>query len=148
MIRRPPRSTLFPYTTLFRSAEDGAAHPPHGGPHRGRPRAFPGGREREGHHHREARFRGTGGGNRRAGGLPARPPAGEALGAMAHAEGTPRTSAAPLADKVLEMLQVASSDALPGWLAKERGRLHAPARPRVLRVFPGPAARSRDVARY
>src|SRR2546422_1169011 len=23
MIRRPPRSTLFPYTTLFRSAEDG-----------------------------------------------------------------------------------------------------------------------------
>src|SRR3712207_7323679 len=29
MIRRPPRSTLFPYTTLFRS--DGkAAHPPRG----------------------------------------------------------------------------------------------------------------------
>src|SRR5256885_6331217 len=26
MIRRPPRSTLFPYTTLFRSAEDGAHH--------------------------------------------------------------------------------------------------------------------------
>src|SRR3712207_7699898 len=26
MIRRPPRSTLFPYTTLFRSA-----HPPRGG---------------------------------------------------------------------------------------------------------------------
>src|SRR3712207_8686730 len=25
MIRRPPRSTLFPYTTLFRSAEDGTA---------------------------------------------------------------------------------------------------------------------------
>src|SRR3712207_9409898 len=24
MIRRPPRSTLFPYTTLFRSAADGA----------------------------------------------------------------------------------------------------------------------------
>src|SRR5258708_9911866 len=24
MIRRPPRSTLFPYTTLFRSDEDGA----------------------------------------------------------------------------------------------------------------------------
>src|SRR5437660_9079257 len=23
MIRRPPRSTLFPYTTLFRSSEDG-----------------------------------------------------------------------------------------------------------------------------
>src|SRR6266498_3676440 len=27
MIRRPPRSTLFPYTTLFRSAGPGA-HPP------------------------------------------------------------------------------------------------------------------------
>src|SRR2546425_11056393 len=25
MIRRPPRSTLFPYTTLFRSLADGAA---------------------------------------------------------------------------------------------------------------------------
>src|SRR2546430_8840228 len=24
MIRRPPRSTLFPYTTLFRSTDDGA----------------------------------------------------------------------------------------------------------------------------
>src|SRR3712207_8108327 len=29
MIRRPPRSTLFPYTTLFRS------HPVHPRPHRG-----------------------------------------------------------------------------------------------------------------
>src|ERR1035438_8665619 len=26
MIRRPPRSTLFPYTTLFRSAEEVAFH--------------------------------------------------------------------------------------------------------------------------
>src|SRR3712207_7926784 len=26
MIRRPPRSTLFPYTTLFRSCRDGALH--------------------------------------------------------------------------------------------------------------------------
>src|SRR2546430_6690419 len=26
MIRRPPRSTLFPYTTLFRSHGDGAPH--------------------------------------------------------------------------------------------------------------------------
>src|SRR2546430_3874688 len=26
MIRRPPRSTLFPYTTLFRSEHDGGAH--------------------------------------------------------------------------------------------------------------------------
>src|SRR3712207_7491834 len=31
MIRRPPRSTLFPYTTLFRSAvEEGAAEQPEG----------------------------------------------------------------------------------------------------------------------
>src|SRR2546427_9553289 len=37
MIRRPPRSTLFPYTTLFRSAARGVGagegirgHPPHG----------------------------------------------------------------------------------------------------------------------
>src|SRR3712207_7437199 len=27
MMRRPPRSTLFPYTTLFRSASGGAAGP-------------------------------------------------------------------------------------------------------------------------
>src|SRR3712207_7299457 len=27
MIRRPPRSTLFPYTTLFRSAMDGSGRP-------------------------------------------------------------------------------------------------------------------------
>src|SRR3989454_6479249 len=28
MIRRPPRSTLFPYTTLFRSCPDPRGHPP------------------------------------------------------------------------------------------------------------------------
>src|SRR3712207_8279236 len=28
MIRRPPRSTLFPYTTLFRSSVRGGAHMP------------------------------------------------------------------------------------------------------------------------
>src|SRR2546422_2378707 len=27
MIRRPPRSTLFPYTTLFRSSSEGASTP-------------------------------------------------------------------------------------------------------------------------
>src|SRR2546427_4701885 len=27
MIRRPPRSTLFPYTTLFRSLDEAAVHP-------------------------------------------------------------------------------------------------------------------------
>src|SRR5258708_14767853 len=29
MIRRPPRSTLFPYTTLFRSIFDERSHPHH-----------------------------------------------------------------------------------------------------------------------
>src|SRR3712207_7748931 len=32
MIRRPPRSTLFPYTTLFRSPEAGLGALPHRGP--------------------------------------------------------------------------------------------------------------------
>src|SRR3989449_9409937 len=39
MIRRPPRSTLFPYTTLFRSREhcvEGIAHGVHDGADRGR----------------------------------------------------------------------------------------------------------------
>src|SRR2546422_4456351 len=31
MIRRPPRSTLFPYTTLFRSGGGARAHRPRGG---------------------------------------------------------------------------------------------------------------------
>src|SRR3712207_7460031 len=31
MIRRPPRSTLFPYTTLFRSAAGGALRADHAG---------------------------------------------------------------------------------------------------------------------
>src|SRR2546426_5343600 len=31
MIRRPPRSTLFPYTTLFRSRNDAGAHRRPGG---------------------------------------------------------------------------------------------------------------------
>src|SRR5258708_27291023 len=35
MIRRPPRSTLFPYTTLFRSLVDAAGRRPHAvGPQR------------------------------------------------------------------------------------------------------------------
>src|SRR3712207_8465995 len=34
MIRRPPRSTLFPYTTLFRSRLDLAEHPPDHRPQR------------------------------------------------------------------------------------------------------------------
>src|SRR5215813_14761230 len=32
MIRRPPRSTLFPYTTLFRSASTRRCRPPPSGP--------------------------------------------------------------------------------------------------------------------
>src|SRR3989454_8417845 len=39
MIRRPPRSTLFPYTTLFRSIAIGLAH---GSKERRRLRQFPG----------------------------------------------------------------------------------------------------------
>src|SRR3712207_7178764 len=42
MIRRPPRSTLFPYTTLFRSGDRPGAHGPRrragGGYHGRRPR--------------------------------------------------------------------------------------------------------------
>src|SRR2546430_5262507 len=50
MIRRPPRSTLFPYTTLFRSPEAGAvvACDPGGGAHAGQP-----GKDREHDHHRK-----------------------------------------------------------------------------------------------
>src|SRR6266550_6863345 len=33
MIRRPPRSTLFPYTTLFRPRRGGSAVAPRGPPH-------------------------------------------------------------------------------------------------------------------
>src|SRR2546422_6986863 len=38
MIRRPPRSTLFPYTTLFRSGCCGASRPAAAGPGRDAPR--------------------------------------------------------------------------------------------------------------
>src|SRR2546422_3744601 len=55
MIRRPPRSTLFPYTTLFRSRrvvrrpDTSPAAPPSGRRSRGdgRSRAAPGGRSEE-----------------------------------------------------------------------------------------------------
>src|SRR5258707_5795777 len=53
MIRRPPRSTLFPYTTLFRSrrrrlgtARDGARHP--SPPHRRTPVLADGRQDRDG----------------------------------------------------------------------------------------------------
>src|SRR3712207_7578795 len=48
MIRRPPRSTLFPYTTLFRS-RPGAVHLP---PPGARPRADPGPDGERLHRHR------------------------------------------------------------------------------------------------
>src|SRR3712207_7077259 len=51
MIRRPPRSTLFPYTTLFRSPRRGPDH--RAGDAAGGPHAEPG----------EARRPGPGGGN-------------------------------------------------------------------------------------
>src|SRR3712207_6982818 len=43
MIRRPPRSTLFPYTTLFRSERSGMALPAGRGGGRGRAAAAGGG---------------------------------------------------------------------------------------------------------
>src|SRR5256885_10532574 len=39
MIRRPPRSTLFPYTTLFRSADGRLSLADQGGGHGGEPMA-------------------------------------------------------------------------------------------------------------
>src|SRR3712207_7222843 len=41
MIRRPPRSTLFPYTTLFRSPRGGPSSPAPSGGSRRRPAAWP-----------------------------------------------------------------------------------------------------------
>src|SRR3712207_8625104 len=41
MIRRPPRSTLFPYTTLFRSGGDHRCGPPPALPHALRPAPEP-----------------------------------------------------------------------------------------------------------
>src|SRR2546422_7397001 len=49
MIRRPPRSTLFPYTTLFRSGPGPPTSPASGTPQGGRP----GGRARRLHERRE-----------------------------------------------------------------------------------------------
>src|SRR3712207_7371411 len=43
MIRRPPRSTLFPYTTLFRSVEREVERAGGGEPHHGEVVAVPGG---------------------------------------------------------------------------------------------------------
>src|SRR2546426_5392213 len=49
MIRRPPRSTLFPYTTLFRSRRRHVPGPPRVRPRRARPGHGPqGGRARGG----------------------------------------------------------------------------------------------------
>src|SRR5260221_6798978 len=54
MIRRPPRSTLFPYTTLFRSGQDLQEDPPPGLSPHARP---PSDRDRaaRGRHHRRRR---------------------------------------------------------------------------------------------
>src|SRR3989442_8754271 len=49
MIRRPPRSTLFPYTTLFRSWAAGAWVPLRGVPERARGAARAAGARRAGH---------------------------------------------------------------------------------------------------
>src|SRR2546429_4524927 len=51
MIRRPPRSTLFPYTTLFRSAAAGAAVCRLGPGHAQRARHFAGGHQHRSEEH-------------------------------------------------------------------------------------------------
>src|SRR6266540_2934684 len=48
MIRRPPRSTLFPYTTLFRSGDHAASHSPASRSASSRRRSGPVGRGRRG----------------------------------------------------------------------------------------------------
>src|SRR3712207_8380844 len=45
MIRRPPRSTLFPYTTLFRSASTASRSPSRASPHAPTRAIAPSGRE-------------------------------------------------------------------------------------------------------
>ncbi|HZZ92738.1 MAG TPA: GGDEF domain-containing protein [Usitatibacter sp.] len=52
------------------------------------------------------------------------------------------------AGKILEMLQLRSSEALPAWLGQKLATLYPPSRSRVLRVFPGAAARNVKVPRY
>src|SRR3712207_8407566 len=53
MIRRPPRSTLFPYTTLFRSGRRALLVPPRGQRRQQRDGDQDGGEEREGDGHRQ-----------------------------------------------------------------------------------------------
>ena len=59
-----------------------------------------------------------------------------------------RSGSELLAESMVEMLQVRTSDALPTWLAQRYAQLYPDARLRLLRVFPGPAARTRSVPRY
>jgi hypothetical protein len=64
------------------------------------------------------------------------------------ASGTPNGEAFALSrfsEDVLAMLHVRGSDALPAWLAERAGALLPQARRRVLRVYPGTAARIKDV---
>ena len=49
------------------------------------------------------------------------------------------------AEKVLAMLQVRNSDALPAWLAEELAGMFPAARRRILRIYPGKAARNPSV---
>src|SRR2546426_9430914 len=72
MIRRPPRSTLFPYTTLFRS-RDRPAHPPRQDPprpdrSRGAERALAAAGAAGARQRREERRAGDGGGAGQPGG--------------------------------------------------------------------------------
>src|SRR5256885_2786759 len=59
MIRRPPRSTLFPYTTLFRSVSDSDRSPtgsPVRPPHANTPGADPGDQKRAGRDRKSTRL--------------------------------------------------------------------------------------------
>jgi diguanylate cyclase (GGDEF)-like protein len=69
-------------------------------------------------------------------------------GEGARVEGNGPEAPGDLAPLMLDMLQVRASDVLPGWLAQRIVRRHPQARARVLRIFPGGAARSRSVPRY
>jgi diguanylate cyclase (GGDEF)-like protein len=51
-------------------------------------------------------------------------------------------------DDVVEMLRVKASDELPAWLAERLAAMFPRTRQRVLRVYPGKAARSRSHGRY
>jgi diguanylate cyclase (GGDEF)-like protein len=75
---------------------------------------------------------------------------GDAMGSAEDGfDGDPEAGQGQLfAGDILEMLELRSSEALPGWLAGELAGLYGASRGRVLRVLPGAAARSRSAPRH